>query len=85
MARYAVAPLRVRELKQELELLQSQIISRTFTGAWIETFQWTAFIFNRRRTFTGAWIETRQRRLIEHFFYVAPLRVRELKPIYQGA
>ena len=54
--------------------------SRTFTGAWIETYarRQSGAPFHRR-TFTGAWIETPKDCYLKISMIVAPSRVRGLK------
>ncbi len=77
-----VAPSRVRGLKHYALGLCPGVLSRTFTGAWIETVLFRGTLYNTmRRTFTGAWIETEK--VIRHVVpsSVAPSRVRGLKPI----
>ena len=57
--------------------------SRTFAGAWIETFE-TAKLAKEKgcRTFAGAWIETAISRAHQGRSTVAPLRVRGLKLVF---
>ena len=72
----------MRELKLYLHTILATYLGRTFTGAWIETNP--ACIASKRcegRTFTGAWIETKSALKDIIKLIVAPLRVRELKPI----
>ena len=54
-----VAPSRVRGLKQVITEYGYGQISRTLTGAWIETGADLVLMRDTvRRTLTGAWIET---------------------------
>ena len=55
---WTVAPSRVRELKLSVENKKGPDLSRTLTGAWIETSDINREITKESRTLTGAWIET---------------------------
>ena len=57
-----------------------RFLSRTLTGAWIETIECNSLShFFARRTLTGAWIETIVTGSPLDAKKVAPLRVRGLK------
>ena len=78
----AVAPSRVRELKLKFIRMITLPLSRTLTGAWIETYYGNIKKIEKCRTLTGAWIETFYRFFFSYLGWVAPSRVRELK-LYQ--
>ena len=81
-----VAPSRVRGLKQiQKNHINPLSISRTLTGAWIETMiSLREFLPGICRTLTGAWIETPADAFCLRYVVVAPSRVRGLKPRYIG-
>ena len=74
-----VAPSRVRELKLFVAVFVEQTLSRTLTGAWIETHLFADDNDCGCRTLTGAWIETKIVDCLQDNNFVAPSRVRELK------
>ena len=80
----AVAPSRVRGLKQSCCGGCTICPGRTLTGAWIETTRKTPASDSwNSRTLTGAWIETGKSNASSRLPSVAPSRVRGLKPFVQ--
>ena len=64
-----------------LSVLTTARMSRTLTGAWIETESLSAWVaIFKGRTLTGAWIETISELEDDEPHLVAPSRVRGLKP-----
>ena len=67
-------------MKHLSTIQKTRILSRTLTGAWIETVNTARFINGYIcRTLTGAWIETEHVLECRTLHQVAPSRVRGLK------